>query len=419
VLQLVVPVVRQPQKPRADFYTVLLAADCVVSVSQQTLELRLTNRKHILGTMDTADESSGADEMRAWVAALRSAGPQWRESLATSPPDASGWLLVREKTLGVSSWSSRWCELRGSELLHFEGDGDIRSGLIDLRQFTLFTPKMPDAHKPFEFVFLGNKHAGGPPTAAAAAGGTPFSTPTGSSKKMKRRGSVDSDGLPFHCLCAQDEAAYSAWQAALNKVATIASAHQSRGLAARIGIGTGLWGTPLSHGSSSSSSSSSSASAAAAVETRVSQEDFEVDSLLGEGAFGKVWLVRPKEHLGAAAAAAAASTGVGVAPGTPSTPGNRGADVEAEAEAVGEAEAEGAAWPQQAEGHSKGWMAMKVMAKSRVIAEQQVEHVQQERKLLQRLGARSLSRGNERNHETLQLFLLRARAPFSYLHLHH
>ena len=239
-------------------------------------------------------------------------------------------------------------------------------------------------------------------------------------KKMKRRGSVDSDGLPFHCLCAQDEAAYSAWQAALNKVATIATAHQSRGLAARIGIGTGLWGTPLSHGSSSSSSSSSSASAAVAAETRVSQEDFEVDSLLGEGAFGKVWLVRPKEHLGAAAAAAAAaSTGVGVAPGTPSTPGNRGADVEAEAEAVGEAEAEGAAWPQQAEGHSKGWMAMKVMAKSRVIAEQQVEHVQQERKLLQRLGARSLSRGNERNHETLQLFLLRARAPFSYLHLHH
>ena len=65
--------------------------------------------------------------------------------------------------------------------------------------------------------------------------------------------------------------------------------------------------------------------------------------------------------------------------------------MEAEAEAVGEAEAKGAARPQQAEGQSNGWMAMKVMAKSRVIAEQQVEHVQQERKLLQRLGALSLS----------------------------
>ena len=43
------------QKPRDDFYTVQLAADCVTSVSSEK-ELRLTNRKYILGTMDTADE---------------------------------------------------------------------------------------------------------------------------------------------------------------------------------------------------------------------------------------------------------------------------------------------------------------------------------------------------------------------------
>lgn len=151
VIQLVEPVVRQPQKPRDDFYTVQLAADCVTSVSSEG-ELRLTNRKHILGTMDTSDES-GEKTMREWVLALRGAGPELRRQGVVAP-DASGWLFSREKTLGVVSWASRWCELRGTELLHFEGDGDIRSGLIDITQFTLYTPKMPTAHKAFEFVFL-------------------------------------------------------------------------------------------------------------------------------------------------------------------------------------------------------------------------------------------------------------------------
>ena len=94
MVQLLTPVIRQPKAPRNGFYTVQLAADCVVSVSHQG-ELRLTNRKHILGTMDTADES-GEKAIREWVAALRSAGPTWRESVASSP-DASGWLLCREK----------------------------------------------------------------------------------------------------------------------------------------------------------------------------------------------------------------------------------------------------------------------------------------------------------------------------------
>ena len=356
VLQLLEPVVRQPQKPREQFYTVLLAADCVVSVSPQQ-ELRLSNRKHVLGTMDTAG-NSGATEMREWVAALRSAGPQWRHSGSTAAPDASGWLLVREKTLGLITWTSRWCELRASELIYFEDDGDLRSGLIDLTQFTLFTPKMPEAHKAFEFVFLSTVNAGDPGLSTATPSST--STPSGSSKKGKRRASIDTDGLPFHCMCAQDEGAYSAWQAALGKVAKVATAQQSRGLAMKIGIGTGLWHTP----SRSSNKTSSSSAVAKPEEPRVSQEDFEVNSLLGEGAFGRVWLVRPKEHLTIVSEpepeleSAMPST-----PGSPAVLLHRGLDVS----------------------RARRWMAMKVMAKSRVIAEQQVEHVQQERKLLQRL----------------------------------
>ena len=351
VLQLLEPVVRQPQKPREQFYTVLLAADCVVSVSPQQ-ELRLSNRKHILGTMDTVG-SSGATEMREWVAALRSSGPQWRHSGSTAAPDASGWLLVREKTLGMVTYTSRWCELRGSELIYYEQDGDLRSGLIDLTQFTLFTPKMPEAHKAFEFVFL----------STANAGDAGLSTPSGSSKKGKRRGSIsiDTDGLPFHCMCAQDEGAYSAWQAALGKVAKVATAQQSRGLAMKIGIGTGLWHTP----SRPSNKTSSSSAAAKAEEPRVSQEDFEVNSLLGEGAFGRVWLVRPKEHL-----TIVSEPEPDLESATPGTPGTPAAVVH---HGLGFSRA------------SRSWMAMKVMAKSRVIAEQQVEHVQQERKLLQRL----------------------------------
>ena len=287
--------------------------------------------------------------MREWVLALRSAGPELRRQGAVAP-DASGWLLSREKTLGVVSWASRWCELRGTELLQFEDDGDIRSGLIDIMQFTLYTPKMPDAHKPFEFVFLNAN------TAAAAGGGgaggaTPLKATGVGSHKKKRRGSVEESQHVFHCLCAVDEGAYSAWGAALGKVAKVATAQQAKSLASTIGIGGGLLHTPGGGKKQKEGEED---------DTRVSQEDFEVDSLLGEGAFGKVWLVRPKAHLELTDAALAAA-----APMTP------GADADPPAEAS-------SLVPQKL-------LAMKVMAKTRVVAEQQVEHVQQERKLLQRL----------------------------------
>lgn len=123
-----------------------------------------------------------------------------------------------------------------------------------------------------------------------------------------------------------------------------------------IGIGGGVLHTPGGGGKKQKDGGDDDG-------TRVSQEDFETDSLLGEGAFGKVWLVRPKAHLEQLAGAAAAA-----APATPGVDGEPSPGVGSIRLAA-----------------PKKLLAMKVMAKVRVVAEQQVEHVQQERKLLQRL----------------------------------
>ena len=102
-----------------------------------------------------------------------------------------------------------------------------------------------------------------------------------------------------------------------------------------------------------------------------------MNSLLGEGAFGRVWLVRPKEHLLTILSepepeAEPEPEPKSATPSTPGAPGDHGRDDHLVPDAPPVS-------------HAKRWMAMKVMAKSRVVAEQQVEHVQQERKLLQRL----------------------------------
>jgi serine/threonine protein kinase len=338
-IQLVAPVVKQPQTARPDHYSMRLNADTIVSVHHHSsldgaaaaggisdacsTTLRVTSRKFILGTIDTPDGHGGEQRMREWVAALRTAGPRWRHASARAAPDCSGWLLCRKQSkLGLVTWPRRWCELRGTDLTTFEEQGDLRSGLINLSEFTLYKPVMPNAHRPLELLMLRN------PT--EKDGPTPVKK-----RDLKRRSSAQrmqtgTQKQLFYCFCGPDESVFSAFELALGKVMTLASAQQMRVLPSVVGA----WAlTRRAHGES----------LATGAVSRVGLDDFDIQRLLGEGAFGKVWLTRPKDELM-----------------------SQGAD------------------GSSAHTVHPPWLALKVMSKQRVLAEKQSEHMQQERKLLQR-----------------------------------
>ena len=158
-------------------------------------------------------------------------------------------LLCRERRLGVQSWPRRWCELRGTDLNVFEGDGDIRAKLLPLAEFTLHTPRMPDAHRPFELVLVADA-AQAPVSLRASFARAGFSARAKEPKETrKKRGTLGTlvgivSGAPaaFYAVCAPDEAGFTAWAAAFGKVLPTASAEQTRGLAEVVGG----WGGPSS-----------------------------------------------------------------------------------------------------------------------------------------------------------------------------
>ena len=101
-IQITAPVIRRPKTPREGYYSLRLNADFVRSadaaVASSAGGLSVANRKLILGTRDT-EEESGEARMREWIAALRSAGPRWQQESAAAPPDCCGWLLQPWATL--------------------------------------------------------------------------------------------------------------------------------------------------------------------------------------------------------------------------------------------------------------------------------------------------------------------------------
>eukprot|EP01050_Picozoa_sp_SAG11_P006544 SAG11_NODE_511_length_8847_cov_3.611911_5_plen_502_part_00 len=278
-IQIITPVVRQPQTPRENYYSLRLNADMVVSASVDS-GVRVQNKKMIIGTTDVPDGApeSGEQRMRMWIRALRSVGPRWQRAVAAREADCSGWLLCREKKLGLAvGWARRWCELRGNVLSHFRGDGDMISGSMNLGDFGLHMPKLPKAHRAFEMVVVAK------PEASIAVTRSSFSKP--SMSKPKKGILQKEPGRVFHCFAALDELGYNTWTTALGKTMHIATAFEEAGLSELIGG----WG--LGKGKAEAEQQQLSQH-----EIRVRLEDFQVMQLLGQGGFGAVYLVQPREH---------------------------------------------------------------------------------------------------------------------------
>ena len=285
-IQLVAPVIRAPKSDRDQYYSMRLNASQIRGVSMRPGEADLSladldtfDSKFILGQtrvksnigtasyradrrQDDSNESTLPEHgIEEWIHTLRNAGPEWR--VREQEVSRSDWLLKRGGTLGVSMWQRRWVELRGLEMMCYETAGDHPSGCWNVADYTLCLPVLPNAHRDREFILV--------PTSAWTDGedGSGEAATTGAA----------------HIFCAPSNDSYLAWRKALgNAGAGIATAEQLAKLPSIVG----QWGVLASLGQSFGGLGS----AASIGQSMGSPEDFDVMKLVGQGGFGKVFLVK-------------------------------------------------------------------------------------------------------------------------------
>ena len=309
-IQLVAPVIRAPKSDREMYYSVRLNASQIRGVSLRPratnfshVQLDTTPTKFILGQTridsnivtdngtgsyqsDAAssvrgnirigrevrpEETGSTPEhgIKEWIQALRTAGPEWR--VREDEVDRSDWLLKKGGVLGT--WQRRWVELRGLEMLHYESEGDHPSGCWNLSDYTMCLPQLPHAHREREIILV--------PTSTfkqlqedREAGGT------GSPAKEDQSAAVAGES---HLFCALSDDVFLAWKKALEAAAmAVATPEQLMVLPSVIGP----WGLLASLGQSFSGG---------AVELDapgITPESFDVMRLVGQGGFGKVFLVK-------------------------------------------------------------------------------------------------------------------------------
>ena len=282
-IQLVAPVIRAPKSDREQYFSMRLNARQIRGVSMRPGESDLsladldtfdskfilgqTREKSNIGTsscrpgrQDTSDESTLPEHgIEEWINTLRKAGPEWR--MREQEVSRSDWLLKRGGALGVSMWQRRWVELRGLEMLCYERAGDHPSGCWNVADYTLCLPVLPNAHRDREFILV--------PTSAWT----------------DDKDGSDDDATTAHIFCAPSSDSYLAWRRALgNAGAGMATAEQLAKLPSIVG----QWGVLASLGQSFGGLGST----ASIGQAMASPEDFDVMKLVGQGGFGKVFLVK-------------------------------------------------------------------------------------------------------------------------------
>lgn len=302
-IQLVAPVIRAPKSDREVYYSVRLNASQIRGVSLRPgatnfshVTLDTTPTKFILGQtrIDSnivTDDGVGSYQsepssvrgnirigrevrpegvipehgIKEWIQALRTAGPEWR--VREDEVDRSDWLLKKGGVLGT--WQRRWVELRGLEMLHYESEGDHPSGCWNLSDYTLCLPQLPNAHREREIILV--------PTSTFKQLQEEGS---GSPTKQEQFAAVAGESYAF---CALSDDVFLAWKKALEAAAmAVATPEQLMVLPSVIGP----WGLLASLGQSFSGGAVDIAA------TGITPESFDVMRLVGQGGFGKVFLVK-------------------------------------------------------------------------------------------------------------------------------
>jgi serine/threonine protein kinase len=243
-IQILAPVVKAPKTPRAEHFCIRLNAKKIHD-ARDLDRMKTQDRKFILGT---ADEQS----VKEWIELFRASGPAWKPNEVE--PDCCSWLM-KKGTGTIGWWKKRWVELRGSQLIHWEGNAGSAShqGKWELENYVLHFPTAETRSRPNEFVLL-------------------------------PKVDTDEEGTVVNPVffSADSEEDYSQWKACLQEkmeIADHAEAEQK---------------LSLTYGNAGGGGSGSMRVSASSRGPEQSPEDFDVMNVLGKGGFGKVLLVKKK-----------------------------------------------------------------------------------------------------------------------------
>ena len=242
-IQILAPVVKAPKTPREEHFCIRLNAKKIHD-ARDLNAMKTQDRKFILGT---ADEQS----IKEWIELFRASGPAWKPREVE--PDCCSWLM-KKGTGAIGWWKKRWVELRGSQLIQWEGSAGFRVGAAghqgkwELENYVLHIPSLESRSRANEFILM---------------------------PKVE----LDDEGTKVNPVffAAEAEEEFSQWKACLQEKMEIADHAEAEQKLSR----------PGAAGGSMRVSASSSVA-------EQSPEDWDVMNVLGKGGFGKVLLVKKK-----------------------------------------------------------------------------------------------------------------------------
>ncbi len=148
-IQILAPVVKAPKTPREEHFCIRLNAKKILD-ARDLNAMKTQDRKFILGT---ADEQS----IKEWIELFRASGPAWKPREVE--PDCCSWLM-KKGTGAIGWWKKRWVELRGSQLIQWEGNAGFRVGASshqgrwELENYLLHIPTAETRSRPNEFILM-------------------------------------------------------------------------------------------------------------------------------------------------------------------------------------------------------------------------------------------------------------------------
>jgi hypothetical protein len=281
VIHVVKPVVRAPKTRRPEKFCMRLNANAILGTVSEELAVKNlvteNDKKYIIGTDDER-------QMEVWVQTLRQCGSADGGVLAN--PTEEGWLLIQETGL-IRWWKKSWVQLHENALgdptlVHYDSSVTWPKGTFNLNHYFVYFPSPTERAREYEIALLPR-----PPRARTAS-------------EAELREKV------AHFFCAEDQEQFQKWRAKLSVkgdeiTEEVGEIRYRKFRQQRVETGS-KYSPPvqvLSHRRPRNTSSDGATAAAAAGSTAQAEtggvahlHDFDILNVLGEGAFGKVLLVR-------------------------------------------------------------------------------------------------------------------------------
>jgi serine/threonine protein kinase len=276
VIHIVKPVVRAPKTRRPEKYCMRLNANAIVGTASDVPAVNHliteNDKKYIIGT----DEQH---RMETWVQQLRQCGNANGGVLPN--PVEEGWLLIQESGM-MRWWKKSWVQLHENAagdptLVHYDSSVTWPKGTFNLNHYFIYFPKPTESLREYEIALLPR----------------PPQTRTASEAELREK--------TAHYFCAEDEKQFQKWRAKLSQKGDeitheVGELRYRECRQQRSADASSNYSPPvqvLSHRRPTARTGGVGGAGRRSQNAGVAHlHDFDILNMLGEGAFGKVLLVR-------------------------------------------------------------------------------------------------------------------------------